>query len=364
MTLTLDYVLQFIIWLFLGGMVISYLTKRQHVRILGKKRERWSLFAAILLVVPLIYWCATRSIWIGDTSGYYDKFNAAPTSIGEISDYANSFSKDNTFYAFSALIKCILGSDSQIYFAVIACIQLLTLAVIYRKYSRNYWLSIFLFVASTDYTAWMFNGMRQFLAAAISFAAAGLVFRKKYLPAMLVIYFASLFHQSALLLLPVIFLVQGEAWNRKTNLVLVFAMVCVLFVGEFTSFLDGAMADTQYKNVVSDFTNSEDDGTNALRVLVYAVPTILAFVYRRKVQEADNSMINVCVNMSIVSTGVYIVSMFTSGIFLGRLPIYMSLYNYILLPWEIRHFFKKDMRMFMTVALIGFYLMFFLYSYM
>lgn len=360
----LSETLKFLIWLFLGGLVISRLSKRQHIRIMGKKRERWGVTAALLLVAPLIYWCATRSLWVGDTTGYYEKFMAAPTSIGEISAYASSFSKDNTFYALGALIKCIFGTNYQNYFAVIAIIQLFCLVFIYRKYSRNYWLSIFLFVASTDYTAWMFNGMRQFLAAAISFAAAGFVFRKKYVPALLLVYFASLFHQSALLLLPVVFLVQGEAWNKKTNLVLVCAMICVLFVGEFTTFLDEAMADTQYKNVVSDFTNSEDDGTNALRVLVYSVPTILAFVYRRKVQEADSPIINVCVNMSIVSTGIYIVSMFTSGIFLGRLPIYMSLYNYILLPWEIRHFFKKDMRMFVTVALIGFYLMFYLYSYM
>lgn len=356
--------LKFLIWLFLGGLLISRLSTRKRIRILGEKRERWSMTAAILLIIPLIYWCATRSLWIGDTSGYYEKFHAAPTSIWEISDYADTFTKDNTFYAFSALIKCVFGADSRNYFAVIACIQLLILAVVYRKYSRNYWLSIFLFVASTDYIAWMFNGMRQFLAAVITFAAAGLIFQKKYLPAMLVICFGSLFHQSALLLLPVIFIVQGTAWNKKTIIVLLFSMVCVIFVGQFTSFLDDAMADTQYKNVVSDFTNSEDDGTNALRVLVYAVPTILSFIFRRKVQEVDNPMIYICVNMSIVSTGIYIVSMFTSGLFLGRLPIYMSLYNYILLPWEIRHFFKKDTRMFIMLALIGFYLLFYVYSYM
>lgn len=45
--------------------------------------------------------------------------------------------------------------------------------------------------------------------------------------------------------------------------------------------------------------------------------------------------------MSIVSAGIYLVSMFTSGIYIGRLPIYCSLYSYVLLPWEIKHLFNE-----------------------
>lgn len=45
--------------------------------------------------------------------------------------------------------------------------------------------------------------------------------------------------------------------------------------------------------------------------------------------------------MSIVSASIYLVSMFTSGIFIGRLPIYCSLYSYVLLPWEIKHLFNE-----------------------
>lgn len=354
------YSLRFIIWLFLGGLLISRLSTRQRIRVLGEKRERWSTGAAIALVIPLIYWAGTRDFWFADTWAYYTAFQNAPTSLSDIITYADSINKDRGYHLFGAVFKCLISNDATTYFIAVAAIQMLCLAFVYRKYSRNYWLSIFLFVVSTDYISWMFNGLRQFFAAALIFAALGLVVRRRYLPTILLILVASRFHQSALLMIPVIFIVQGKAWNVKTNLVLVFSVVCILFVGEFTTFLDDAMQETQYKNVVSDWTAGQDDGTNALRVLVYAVPTIMAFLWRKKVQEADNPLINVCVNMSIISTGIYIVSMFTSGIFIGRLPIYMSLYNYILLPWEIRHFFKKDMRMFITVALVGCYCVFFL----
>ena len=102
-----------------------------------------------------------------------------------------------------------------------------------------------------------------------------------------------------------------------------------------------------------------DDGTNVFRVLVYSVPTILSLIGLKYIHYENDPVINFCANMSIVSTGLYIISMFTSGIFIGRLPIYASLYNYILLPWEIDHMFTKKsskiMGLFMVVAYLAFY---------
>lgn len=363
MPISFEYA-KFILWIIIGGLLLSKLSQRKHIDVLGNRRERWSTSAAILLILPLIYWCANRSIYFGDTEFYHDEFNRAPASLSGISAYVDAQPKDAGFYGFSALIKSLISTDFKTYFAIIGGIQLLCLCLVYRKYSRDYWMSIFLFVASTDYTAWMFNGMRQFLAATVSFTALSFIVRKKYLPAILIALLASRFHQSALLLIPIIFVTQGKAWNKKTLLFALATLVAVAFIDEFTGILDSSLQDTQYKNVVSDWKTGQDDGTNVLRVLVYAVPTIMAFIWRSKLRETDNPLIHLCVNMSVVSTGIYIVSMFTSGIFIGRLPIYFSLYNYILLPWEIRHFFKKDSRFIVTVCLIAFYLAFYVYSYM
>ena len=362
--MNLQLAFKILIWLLGGGFLLASCFPRRKMRVLGKTRERWSLSAALILLIPLTYWCAMRSTAYGDTEFYRTSFNQAPSSVWEIPAYMNAQPKDAGFYGFSALLKCLFGGNFRVYFFLLAAIQIVCVAMVYRKYSRNYWLSIFLFVASTDYTSWMYNGTRQFMAVVIIFAALPLLLKKRYLWTAVLILFASVFHQSALLMLPVIFLVQGKAWNKKTNLVLLGVLLAVLFVGEFTNFLDTLMEDTQYENVVSDWQTSGDDGTNLLRVLVYAVPTILAFVYRRVLQESRNPLINLCVNMSIISTGIYILSMFTSGIFIGRLPIYMSLYLYILLPWEIRHFFPRKWQFPITTAACTLYTLFYFYSYL
>lgn len=356
--------IKFILWVLVGGLLVSKLSTRVHIDVLGNKRERWSVSATLIFVLPLIYWCATRDRGYGDTWAYYQDFLKAPETLSGVIPFAQSYPKDHWFFGFLAIGKAIFGTNEDYTFGLIACIQLLILAFVYRKYSRNLWLSIFLFVASTDYTAWMFNGMRQFLAAAIGFAALPFIVKKRFVPAVLFILLASRFHQSAILLLPAIFIVQGKAWNKRTLLVALAAVVAVYFIDEFTGFLDNALQDTQYQNVVTDWKEGRDDGTNFLRVMVYSVPTILAFIFRKKLTDVDSPLIHLCVNMSVVSAGIYLISMFTSGILIGRLPIYFSLYNYILLPWEIHHFFKKESRFIVTLCTVGFYLLFFIYSYM
>lgn len=142
----------------------------------------------------------------------------------------------------------------------------------------------FSFVASTDYFSWMFNGIRQFTAVTIIFAATSLMLNKKYKTLLILILLASTIHQSALLMIPMVFIAQGKAWNKKTLIIIFAAIVTVTCVGEFTNLLNEVLADTQYKNVVSDWQSWQDDGTNILRVLVYAMPTFLALIGRKKLK--------------------------------------------------------------------------------
>ena len=55
--------------------------------------------------------------------------------------------------------------------------------------------------------------------------------------------------------------------------------------------------------------------------------------------------------------------MVTSGIFIGRLPIYASLYSQgILLPWEVEHMFNKESSQIIKLGMILLYLVFYYYQ--
>ena len=97
------------------------------------------------------------------------------------------------------------------------------------------------------------------------------------------------------------------------------------FADQFTSILDQLLSDTSYTNMVSDWQSWNDDGTNPIRVLVYSIPTILSLVGLKYIKEENDPIINLATNAGLVSTSLYIVSIGTSGIFMGRLPIYVSM---------------------------------------
>lgn len=352
-----------LVWVAVAWM-IGLCTKVQRTEyVCGEKVQRYYPLWAFLIYLPLVIWSGFRG-YVGDTGAYMKMFQEIPSGLRNIPSYMNTIEKDKGFYLFSAVIKDLISDNVNVYFIILALIQVVLLIKVYRKYSSNYIVTFFLFVASTDYISWMFNGIRQFTAVTITFFAFEYILKKKYVPAVLIVLFAALFHGSALLVLPFIFIAQGQAWNKKTILFIIAVIVAVMFIGEFTDILDTLLAETQYKNVVSDWQEFQDDGTNIIRVLVYAIPSILSLIGLKFIKYADDPVINLCTNMSIASVGFYVVSMFTSGIFIGRLPIYFSLYGYILLPWEIEHMFSEKSVKLVYLAMIAGYLGFYMYSIM
>ena len=88
----------------------------------------------------------------------------------------------------------------------------------------------------------------------------------------------------------------------------------------------------------------------------------LVNVQNRYIDEANDPLINLCVNCSVITTALYVISAVTSGIYFGRLPIYTSLTGYILLPWLINHMFEKKSVVLVKIMMYGFYFLFFYYQ--
>ena len=347
-----------LIWIFFGGFLMSRLPKQTEV-VNGKEVERWSWLAGVLLVIPYIIWAGFRGD-IGDTTPYRKAFIAMPSTLAGLPKYIDTLTKDQGFSVLSILIKVIFGDSDIIYFLILAIIQMGCLVKVFRKYSCNYWLSIFLFIISTEYIGWMYNGIRQFIAATLIYAATDYLMEKKYVPLIGVILLAATIHASALLMIPIVFIIHGKAWNKKTVLCIILSIVVLFYVEQFTEILDELLAETQYTNVVSDWEEFNDDGTNPLRVLLYSIPMLLSIVGIRQIKELDDPVINMATNASIITTGLYLISMVTSGIFMGRLPIYVSLYSMcILLPWEIQNLFEEKSIRLMEMMMVGCYIVFF-----
>ena len=350
-----------LIWLALAGGLLAFAVPQKPVQVLGKTEYRWSWGAALALACPYVIWAANRG-GIGDTEAYRRMFRDIPTLDGALTTYLAEHGKDQGFTVLVSVIKTLIGSNDKLFFFLIAAFQVFCIVYFFRKYSTNFLLCMFMFVVSTDYMSWMFNGMRQFVAVCIILLNFGLVLRKRYIPAVLVILLASTIHASALMMIPLIFVIQGRAWNRKTLILLVCVGAAILLIDPFTAFLDSVLAETQYNDLITNDIWKNDDGTNILRALFYSIPTVLSLIGKKQVDKRNSPIVNLCVNCSVCTAALYFLSVFSSGIYIGRLPIYTTLEGYAAVPWLIGHTFTKRSARIVVGGLICGYLLFFYYQ--
>lgn len=350
-----------LIWMFaVGGVMAFFLPKRKEY-VCGREEYRWEWLPAILLALPYVIWAGTRG-YFGDTYNYMKSFENVPGVLSQIPGYLAENEKDKGFTVLMVVFKAIFSDSSMWFFLAIAAFQMLCIVAVYRKYSTDYWISMFLFIASTDYLSWMQNGIRQFIAVTAIFAGFGLLLKRKYAALLCLILLASTVHGSALIMIPIVLIIRGKALNRRTMLLLAAMAAAVLFIGKLTPILNDVLVDTQYNDMVMNEIWINDDGTNMLRVLVYSIPAILAVVGKRYIDREDDMVVNISVNASFVSSFLYLVSAVSSGIYIGRLPIYVSLASYITLPWLIDNMFTEKSARFVKLAMILGYLAFFYYQ--
>lgn len=349
-----------LIWIFAAGIVLYKMPKKQEL-VCGQEQERWYWFTAMLLVLPFILWAGYRSGG-ADTFAYSRAFREASASLADIPKIMASDTRDPGFTALMVLVKSFGITDYQHFFLLVAAFQMWCLVYTFRRYSPNFWLSIFFFVLSTDYMSWMQNGIRQFIAVCMTFAAFDLMVRRKYFKFTLVVLVAMQIHGSAVIMLPLAYIMQGQALNRKTMMVIFAAALCVPFIDRFTPILETLMAETQYGDVMTNDIWTNDDGTNIIRVIVYSAPALVVFFGRRYVVRSNDPVINQCINASILTMAVYLVSMVTSGIYVGRLPIYTTLHGYMVLPWVIDQVFERSSARLVKLLAVVCYLGFFYYQ--
>jgi transmembrane protein EpsG len=298
---------------------------------------------ALLVILTFVVVSGLRTN-IGDT--YFYKH------IYEISNFSWDYifsEKDVGFGILQRFLKQY-SNDPQILILTTAIItNVLIISVLY-KYSRLFELAIFVYITGGEFLVTM-NGMRQCLAAAIIFAATKFIIEGSWKKYILVVLFASTFHESGLVLIPIYFLVRTKAWSKSTFLLLIFSIVIVLGFDKFSAVLFSAVKDTQY----GVYQNSQEGGANIIRVIVDGIPIVIAYLGREKLRTIFPAS-DYFVNMSIVGFVFMVIS--TRNWIFARFDLYFNLYELILISWIIKLFRKRDQRVIyylILVCYLGYY---------
>ncbi len=363
-----------LIWVFVIGYMQPRMTDPIQVGDAQEYRAKWG-FVLLLMSLP-VFFAAIRSECI-DTASYIREFNNVPTDMQYFDEYLETRQDSQLFYGLQMLFKCYISQDAQLWLALIAVVQGLCVSATLKKYSPNIAMSVYIFIGSTLFT-WMYNGIRQFIAVAILFACTEWILKNRwyfYVPLAVLLcgldpiytqfgaetpfWFLQGIHQSCIIMLPIFFFVQGKAWNKKIWILIIILLV-LIFTGTLGTAVESATENTTYNDDIANM--QADDGANPMRTVVALVPVAMAFMKRREMARDDiPPIIHLCINMAIISACLYGASMVTSGIYVGRLPIYCEMYNFILIPWLICHYYRANQKI-LTQAVYGCYLLYFIYQ--
>ncbi|MEQ2525812.1 EpsG family protein [Robertmurraya yapensis] len=285
---------------------------------------------------------------IGDT--YFYKYAYDNNVINW--EYVTS-QKDIGFGILQMLLQQYVSKDSLVLIFTTALITNILIITVLYKYSRMIEISLYVYITGGFFLVSM-NGIRQVLASAILFTGIKFIIEGKWFYYILVVLFASTFHQSALVLIPIYFLVRYKAWSRTTFILLVCSIVIVFGFDQFSSLLFSAIEDTQY----GGYKEFAEGGASIIRVAVDAVPLVLAYLGRDKLRKIFPES-DYIVNMALIGFVFMIIS--TQNWIFARFSIYFSLYHLVLISWVLKVFREKDQKL-IYFGLILCYLIYYFYE--
>ncbi|WP_201548533.1 EpsG family protein [Psychrobacter fjordensis] len=239
--------------------------------VLEKKSLNRTSFWLPLIILTLF--AGARSYRVGtDTGNYTRNFNS------QLNVEYFRFNEDIEF-GYQVLEYALLSVTSS-YFWLLTITSLIIVYCylkIIKKYSVNYWFSVFLFITLGVYT-FFFNGLRQGLAMAIFTLAIPYLLEKRLIPYLLVCAVASLFHVTALFIIPFYFIINLRV--RPVYKILATFLGSLLVSGVLVSYISST--NDRYEN----YAKASEEAGGFLTLGFYTVLMLLimlvSYVYKIK----------------------------------------------------------------------------------
>lgn len=338
---------------------------RDEIDELYTQQKSISLFFALLSVVLLVFFVGMRTEY-GDTAGYIFGYKTLSTDLLLLKQRWVDKEENFLFWTIAVLFKKYVSTDPNAWLFLLAIFQAGAVVKFNYKYSSDFAFSIFFFIATTDAFAWMMNGIKQFTAVCVVLYFFDYVVDRKLIPFLIVVFIAYLVHPTAVLWIPVYFIVSMKPFSSRIWICVVLTLMAVIFIDNFTDILNGSLEGTKYEGgditAYDTQTGFIDDGVNPIRVLIYAIPPGLAFVKWKEIKEYTTPLIDMCINLATVCVGVFLLGTVTSGVLVGRIPMYFELADYILLPWLLKYVYKGKFGKILNGACIIGYISYFIFN--
>ena len=236
-----------------------------------------------------------------DTRAYRNGFIGLNTSeVLNLNYLLNGDGKDRGFAFLLGVIK-LFTDDSQVCLFVLAFITVGFLFWGIVKHVPHADLGVFLFIATGCYLDTM-NGVRQALVVAVLFYyLPKFLEENKIMKYVMLVLLMSTIHGSAILFIPLYFVVTKKAWSNYTWGIICGSLIFYVFYNTGVGAgLVAILEGTSYGNDYGQMLLTGNTSVNVIRIMVAAVPVVMSY-FTKRYKEKKSRFYNIAFNMSLIN---------------------------------------------------------------
>lgn len=314
------------------------------VRFIKPKYKFLKLFFVIIIALLFILVAGLRT-GVGDTYFYKHSYNLLVQNPVLPED-----GRDIGFVIFQLALITISANPQFLVFVTALITNLCNIVGLYR-YHNYFELQLYMFITSGYFLTTM-NGIRQAMVASILFVATPLIVKnKKWLYFLLVLLLSNV-HESALIMIPVYFIIREKPWSKKIWMMITVLGIGFILYGVLEPIIFGLLGESNYGH----YSAFDEGGSSFIRAFIDTLPVLGAYILRDELEEWPESRI--FINMSLLRCIILYFSMY-NWIF-ARLTYYFSPFTFVLFPYLIMKWPNvKEKR----ILYYGFLVCYFIYMY-
>lgn len=310
----------------------------------------------IVIVAILCFFAGIRTN-IGDTNTYLRYIRDTPSSF-HVFFSTLDFSTEFGFKILMFFLKKIFFGNSQLVLAFFSTVTIIITLLMYKKSVKNYDLAVYVFITSAIYMTIM-NGVRQYFVAGLFFLTLPLVKDKKFIKYVFVILLLATIHKSALLLIPVYFVLNIRPWSKKSWLFIFVILLAFLLFPIYGNYLANYLISNDvYASYAREFMDSQN-GSNIIRFVVALVPVVMSYFCKNDLIE-NEPYYSIVFNCSLLNAAFYLFGV--KHYIFARFIFYFSPISIILLCWSIQYLKNRNVKFFATALCLLFYLAYYYYQ--
>lgn len=260
-------------------------------------------------------------------------------------------SESPAFDYMSFWLKKYISENPQIMFLSAASITNILIVLILCKYSTRFELSMWLYITTFAYYS-TFNGIRQWIAAALMFCGTKYLQDRNFKKYILIILFASLFHASVLVMIPLYFVVNSKTFSLRNLYIIIGFILAVFAYGKFVPIVAKLLEGTQYSHYF-EIMQDTSNGIHPLRLLVYFAPVGMFVFFYKELNPNEDIKVDRLLNLCII--GFLIMFLSLRQVVFARLIYYFDIYYLLLIPRVVDIGNKKCNRLMYFCIMIGYF---------